>query len=114
MQKLDKYITDINNDQTLKHKIEKINLLLTNSSNLSINEVSNPIDMLNNDLIDSLNHSDIAELSEKQKVNYDLIEMLLIDLRKYISNSAFNWNTKMTEFFKKSKFEDVCLHFKLI
>ena len=33
--KLDKYINEINNDQTLKHKIEKINLLLTNSNQMN-------------------------------------------------------------------------------
>lgn len=47
----------------------------------------------------SSNHDD-------SNVNYDQIDMLLIDLRKYIAMSVHNWNTKMSEFFKKSKFDD--------
>jgi hypothetical protein len=52
--KLDKYINEINNDQTLKHKIEKINLLLTNSS---LNQSNGSISFLN----DSLNNNNNNE-----------------------------------------------------
>ena len=41
------------------------------------------------------------------KINYDAVEMLLIDLKKYIAASVLNWNTKMSEFFKKTTFDDV-------
>ena len=107
--KLDKYINEINNDQTLKHKIEKINLLLTNS-----NQMNGSMSFLN----DSLNHEQNLvnpslniddSINSNEKINYDLIESLLIDLRKFIAMNVFNWNTKMTEFFKKSKSEDVII-----
>jgi len=45
--------------------------------------------------------------SSLSSVNYELIDMLLIDLRKYIASSVVVWNTKMSEFFKKPKFEEV-------
>ena len=107
--KLDKYINEINNDQTLKHKIEKINLLLTNS-----NQMNGSMSFLN----DSLNHEQNLvnpslniddSINSNEKINYDLIESLLIDLRKFIAMNVFNWNTKMTELFKKSKSEDVII-----
>jgi hypothetical protein len=107
--KLDKYITEINNDQTLKHKIEKINLLLTNSNQIN-GSMSILNDSLNNeqDIVNpSLNIDD--SINSNEKINYDLIESLLIDLRKFIAMNVFNWNTKMTEFFKKSKSEDVII-----
>jgi hypothetical protein len=104
-QKLDKYISEINNDQTLKHKIEKINLLLTNSANLNES-------MLNNDSLNNLNESNDSVSSEQIKkeskpINYFLIEMLFIDLKKYIANSVYYWNNKMNDFFKKSTKDDV-------
>ena len=116
--KLDKYINEINNDQTLKHKIEKINLLLTNSS---LNQSNGSISFLNDSLNNNNNNEaainpldidhedDDSNLNEQQQqqINYDLIETLLIDLRKFIAMNIFNWNTKMTEFFKKSKTDDV-------
>ena len=33
-------------------------------------------------------------------VNYELVEMHLIELRKFIATSIMQWNTKMSEFFK--------------
>ena len=48
----------------------------------------------------------IGMLGFNQSVNYELVEMHLIELRKFIAVSTFNWNTKMSEFFKKTKFDD--------
>ena len=110
IQKLDKYISEINNDQTLKHKIEKINLVLTNQS-AELNAL--PLTSLNNNesifntLKLEIDEGQLNKNEHLQQVNYDLTEMLLIDLRKYIASSVVHWNTKMTEFFKKSKTDDV-------
>ena len=57
--KLDKYINEINNDQTLKHKIEKINLLLTNSS---LNQSNGSISFLNDSLNNNNNEAAINPL----------------------------------------------------
>jgi hypothetical protein len=128
----------INSDLTLRHKIEHINLLLTNQSGgaslpSSPNIYSKPSNFAPNDNKDSQDDSDdsidkvkdvkldsselasspnlIDTLNSSQNhqssINYDKIEILLIDLKKYIANSAHNWNTKMSEFFKKNKYDDV-------
>jgi hypothetical protein len=107
IQKLDQYITQINTDLSLKSKIEKINLLLTNSS--SLNNNTNSLNSLSSNLNNNETNLSTSGLIEKQRQNidYDLIDMQLIDLRKYIANNVFYWNTKMSEFFKKSKHDDV-------
>ena len=102
IQKLDQYIGQINADLTLKTKIEKINLLLTNSSS-SLSQ-NNDLTLSNGEAIISTND---LSVKQKQNIDYDLIDMLLTDLRKFIANSVFYWNTKMSEFFKKSKHDDV-------
>jgi hypothetical protein len=130
----------INSDSTLRHKIEHINLLLTNQS--AMNSPSSPTTLLKStdlvsnenkdgehfpeDSIDSIEKTkadkrcstelssspnSIATFSPAQchhvNINYDKIEILLIDLKKYIANSVNSWNTKMSEFFKKNKYDDV-------
>ena len=136
---LDSYIMQINSDSTLRHKIEHINLLLTNQSAMSspsspkilksTNLVSNEnkdgehfpeesIDSIEKPKADkrcstelSSSPNSIATFSSTQcqhvNINYDKIEILLIDLKKYIANSVNSWNTKMSEFFKKNKYDDV-------
>ena len=130
---LDSYIMQINSDLTLRHKIENINLLLTNQSTpsspsgTSVNTTYNPNNQENNEenLSDSLNDSRkdtklgsiestatssnlmyTFSSNQNHNINYDKIEMLLIDLKKYIVNSINSWNTKMSEFFKKNKYND--------
>jgi hypothetical protein len=110
----------INSDTTLRHKIERINLLLTNrlSANdllLKVGLASNLVGVEEATISNSNNNSDAMPFSQlpvggdvaASKVDYSLIEMLLIDLRKYIASSVHLWNMRMSEFFKKSKFEDV-------
>jgi hypothetical protein len=80
-QKLDQYLQLLNNDTTLKQKIEKINLLLTN---FNLKEKEN----------------------RTSSIDYDTIDLLMIDLKKYIANSVHNWNTKMSDFYKKSKHDE--------
>ena len=126
----------INNDQTLRHKIETINLLLTNQlspiNNPSILSNSPSMNTQHNALINELilsaandeldsdnelstssnrNSKELRTCTNESKINYDQVEMLLIDLRKYIANTVNNWNTRMAEFFKKTKFDDVCFVF---
>lgn len=130
----------INSDTTLRQKIEKINLLLTNNSSSSNkNDNSNTITINNmltlnlssensgptstfylgdSNLQDSLTGSEkisstpILPSLNSTEANFYKIDMLLIDLRKYIANSAVNWNTRISEFFKKSsKFDDVIQFF---
>lgn len=55
--------------------------------------------------IDNLATNDLSKI-ESEPVNYELIELHLIELRKYIATSICHWNTKMTEFFKKNKFDE--------
>ncbi len=102
--KLDQFITQINSDTTLKHKIERINLLLTNQVHLSSEADGSSL----HGHLDILGQSDLDESSSKVggPVNYELVEMHLIDLRKFIAINTANWNTKMTEFFKKTKHAD--------
>jgi len=113
IQKLDKYISEINNDQTLKHKIEKINLVLTNQST-QLNTLplasSNNNESIFNTLQLEIDEGQLHSSEHLQQVNYDLTEMLLIDLKKYLASSVVHWNTKMTEFFKKSKTDDVTVY----
>ena len=124
IQKLDQYILQLNGDTTLKHKIEKINLLLTNQIQVNAHSANtnspdalvaavpfsgNTNDSVGLELVNDENLTNTKiDLSknESAKINYDLIEMFLIELRKFIATSTFNWNTKMAEFFKKSKFDD--------
>ena len=128
----------INNDQTLRHKIETINLLLTNQlspiNNPSILSNSPSMNTQHNALINELilsaandeldsdnelstssnrNSKELRTSTNESKINYDQVEMLLIDLRKYIANTVNNWNTRMAEFFKKTKFDDVYISFLL-
>lgn len=131
----------INTDLTLRHKIENINLLLTNQS-LSSPILNNMPSSINNNIsaeIQEFNQDNFNDSIEKKKaqvklaasfesspssnstidacnnigknqnhanINYDKIEMLLIDLKKYIVNCVFHWNTKMSDFFKKNKYTD--------
>ena len=88
MLRLDQYIAQINADTTFKSKIEKVNLLLTN-----------------HETKDSVTESDAQLKQQRRNVNYDLIDMLLIDLRKYLASNVLHWNTKMNEFFK-NKFDE--------
>lgn len=116
----------INSDTTLRHKIERINLLLTNriinKSNLnelllksntdmtSLGEDASdamPFSQLDSDSIKSGGETATELVASQSKVDYFLIEMFLIDLRKYIAASVQLWNMRMSEFFKKSKFDDV-------
>lgn len=99
--KLDQYLVQLNSDMTLKHKIEKINLLLTNQVKADRDVMNDSGDL---DAPNILNVSDLSR-NESGPVNYELVEMHLIELRKFIATSTFNWNTKMSEFFKK-KFEE--------
>ena len=46
------------------------------------------------------------QAQQQQELDFDKIEMLLIDLRKYIATSTIYWNTRVSNFFKKSKFFD--------
>lgn len=127
LQKLDQYVMQINNDTTLKHKIEKINLLLTNQKPITLlsakngNNNNNESDQLGVspsskpdtshvvglELANSANLFADDDSNLLTNVNYDLIDMLLIDLRKYIANSVAVWNSRMSELFKKTKFDDV-------
>ena len=102
--KLDQYISTINSDTILKHKIEKINLLLTNQVHTGIEKVI-PADTDLNGSIENLVTNDLSKI-ESEPVNYELIELHLIELRKFIATSISHWNTKMTEFFKKNKFDE--------
>lgn len=120
IQKLEQYVAKINTDQsqTLKHKIETINLKLTGqkvSSNTSTIVINN---MFSINLLSSSEpnkDSTISAMSSSDsKINYDEIDMLLIELRKYLAHYVLNWNTKMSEFFKKSKFDEVTSHYLLI
>lgn len=154
LQKLDQFIAQINNDTTLRHKIEKINLTLTNQQKLSntrssmSNELSPGSTSINSSVGDgvlsaspsqaswaaregasmssetsSVAATSVEQIDEQQAtngggggkslVNYERVDMLLIDLRKYIAHSVYVWNTRMSEFFKKSKTEDVSLFFRV-
>lgn len=163
LQKLDQFIAQINNDMTLRHKIEKINLILTNqklSPSRNLNEfallsgTTATADMLSaspsqmsttategssislgggggggvlasQEMTTSFNGGQAGSEQTSSSsggvdayggylspglVNYDLVDMLLIDLRKYIAHNVAMWNTRMSEFFKKSKFDDVSLN----
>lgn len=108
MQKLEQYITQINNDTTLRHKIETINLMLTKST-VSPNSSSQQVDN-DNDNDEMLNiNSKIQEngAHKSETIDYNQIELLLIDLKKYIGLTVNYWNNKMSDFLKKSKYEDV-------
>ena len=121
----------VNTDTTLRHKIEAINLLLANQNILSKNTTTIRI---NNMLVfnfphepaDSQSSTHSSSNADNQvndhglsasspshpkphapQMNCDKLELLLIDLRKYIANSVIYWKTKISEFFKKSKFDDV-------
>ena len=129
LQKLDQYIIQINTDGTLKHKIEAINILLTNQNVLNNNkiikinnltEINFPSELIDEATTDKqketpnvISLNDVSLLNHKisaaDQLNCDKIEILLIDLKKYIAGSAISWNTKISEFFKKSKFDDVIL-----
>jgi hypothetical protein len=93
---LDQYITQIMTDSTLKAKSEKIHLLLT-------------IHESKDGLMSAAANETTSELQQRQQknINYDLIDMLLIDMRKYIAFTVHSWNVKMNDFFKKTKFDDV-------
>jgi hypothetical protein len=130
----------INSDTTLRQKIEKINLLLTNNSSLSTKTDNSNTVTINNVLalnssnensqnvqssafyigdsnlqqhdsttsVDQISSTPTLSTQNSVEANFYKIDMLLIDLRKYIANSAVNWNTRISEFFKKSsKFDDV-------
>lgn len=100
MQKLDQYIAQINSDATLKHKIEAINLLLTNQM---INEDEQASSISNSNLDQKL-----AKKGPTNQINYDEVDLLIIDIKKYIANYVNSWNNRIAEFFnKKSKHEDV-------
>ena len=138
---LDQYIMQINSDITLRHKIEHINLLLTNQSLASPNanmpaslssfnlhtdtqdgsmddgsvfnesldkkkeaKFTSSHESTSSPIMDQFNSP--LQNSSHANINYDNIEMLLIDLKKYIVSCVFHWNTKMSEFFKKTKFSD--------
>lgn len=126
---------------TLRHKIEKINLLLTNqkstkgylnneyfSTSISESTVNNQLSASPNNTLGepttvtaSSVSSASSSVNERQQiddlvdehqmitsptignVNYELIDMLLIDLKKFIANNVSVWNTRMSEFFKKPK-----------
>ncbi|CAF0732180.1 unnamed protein product [Brachionus calyciflorus] len=79
IQKLDKFINQIASDYTLKSKIEKINLILTN------------------------NLHDASSNDSPKEVNYTLIDLLMIELKKYLANFSVHWNTKVVEFFNNKK-----------
>ncbi len=123
IQKLDYYIMQINSDTTLRQKIEKINILLTNNSSSSYrndntisanNMLTSNVSIENNipkstfylddsnlQQNDSTKNSDqisstpILQLQTNNEANFYKIDILLIDLRKYIANSAINWNTRI-------------------
>lgn len=117
MNKLDQFIAQINSDTALKYKIERINLLLTNqmhqinaSQDLGNSENDKDNKSSSSELQENLNILDGSELASeginKGPVNYELVEMHLIELRKFIATSTAGWNTKMAELFKKTKSAD--------
>ena len=92
IQKLDLYTNQVNPDSILKHKIETINLLLTKS-------LSNQTDVSNNDGLNIQN----------ELIDYNQIDLLLIDLKRFIGYNVNYWNNKMNDFLKKSKYENVLI-----
>lgn len=120
MTKLDQFIAQINSDTTLKYKIERINLLLTNQMHHmspdreleSNSEIENDNKLSGTDLKGDFGILEGSELASegnnnnKGPVNYELVEMHLIELRKFIATSTAGWNAKMAEFFKKTKYAD--------
>ena len=86
IQKLDQFIMQINSDSTLKHKFETINVILTNQlSNLKLEYLNLPhhvYKLINIDNSDS-EHAEGNNEPVTSKINYDAVEMLLIDLKKY-------------------------------
>ena len=129
---------------TLRHKIEKINLLLTNQKStkgylnneyfstsgglISESTINNQLSASPNNTLGEATtvaassvSSASSSVNERQQiddlvdehqtitsptignVNYELIDMLLIDLKKFIANNVSVWNTRMSEFFKKPK-----------
>ncbi len=109
--KLDQYIGKLNSDTSLKNRIEKINLLLTNQE-VDESFESNSEDAVSSSvqvLISEEGKQNVNKLLDTSSsnggaVNYELVEMHLIELRKFITTSIVHWNTKMSEFFKVSCF----------
>ena len=87
IQKLDQYINQVIADTTLRHKIETINLLLTTKF------------MENNESFGGQNNHEL--------VDYHQIELLIIDLKRFIGYNVNLWNSRMSDFLKKSKYENV-------
>jgi len=112
--KLDKYMSQLNADTALKHRIEKINLLLTNQAVNESFDDSTDTQQLDGEGVAAEsevangNSSRLLDTSGSNggTVNYELVEMHLIELRKFIASSIVQWNTKMAEFFKKTKFDE--------
>lgn len=82
IQKIDQYLVQINNDCSLKTKIEKINLILTNNLQEAFKTTN--------------------------EINYAMVDFLMIDLKKYLANFTIYWNNKIIELFsnKKTKSDD--------
>ena len=81
IQKLDQYLMQINNDTNIKSKIEKINLILTNNLEQFANVKS----------------------SDLNEINYALVDLLIIDIKKYMVNFTSYWNNKVIELFSNKK-----------
>ncbi|RNA21858.1 hypothetical protein BpHYR1_030166, partial [Brachionus plicatilis] len=82
MQKLDQHLAQINSDTSFKSKIEKINLILTNNLQEAVTNVN--------------------------EINYALVDLLIIELKKYLANFTIFWNNRVIELFsnKKTKSDD--------
>jgi len=107
-------MSQLNADTALKHRIEKINLLLTNQAVNESFDDSTDTQQLDGEGVAAEsevangNSSRLLDTSGSNggTVNYELVEMHLIELRKFIASSIVQWNTKMAEFFKKTKFDE--------
>jgi hypothetical protein len=44
---------------------------------------------------------------QNEVIDYNQIELLIIDLKRYIGYNVNYWNSKMNDFLKKSKYDDV-------
>jgi hypothetical protein len=97
---------------TLKHKIEILNLLLTKScghkQSLEKQNSSKEQQQLLKQLSLSANtDQDKAETLQSIELDFNQIELYIIDLKKHIAQTITSWNNKMVDFFKKTKHEDV-------
>jgi hypothetical protein len=113
VQKLDQYIMQINTDMTLKHRIEILNLLLTKSYDQNKLKKQNSISSAKMPFKLNSTQSN-QEALQSIELDFNQIELYIIDLKKHIAQIITSWNNKLVDFFKKPKHDDVNLRFALI